>query len=154
MHLHPMSSPLTHLAALAAVLTLLTPVLRAQVPQMINYQGRVAVRVVNFNCSGQFKFALVNADGTSRDWTNSAYTKPADGVPNNAVTLAVTKGICSLLLGDTTLANTTAIPNSAFANADVRLRVWFNDGTKGRGFRGSLRSTPTSQAPVRKDFCK
>jgi hypothetical protein len=34
-------------------------------------------------------------------------------------------------LGDTTLTNMTAIPASVFANADVRLRVWFNDGTNG-----------------------
>ena len=36
--------------------------LHAQVPQLINYQGRVAVGTVNFDGSGQFKFALVNAD--------------------------------------------------------------------------------------------
>jgi hypothetical protein len=43
----------------------------------------------------------------------------------------VTKGLYAVLLGDTTLANMTAIPGSAFSNADVRLRVWFNDGTNG-----------------------
>ena len=36
-----------------------------------------------------------------------------------------------MLLGDTTLANMTAIPTSVFQIADVRLRVWFNDGTNG-----------------------
>ena len=36
-----------------------------------------------------------------------------------------------MLLGDTTLANMTAIPNTVFANSDVRLRVWFNNGTNG-----------------------
>ena len=116
MHLHSISSTLPRLAALSAVLALLSPALHAQVPQMINYQGRVAVGAVNFDGSGQFKFALVNADGTSRYWTNSADTTPADGVPDNAVTLAVTKGLYSVLLGDTTLANMTAIPNSVFAN--------------------------------------
>jgi hypothetical protein len=39
--------------------------LRAQVPQMINYQGRVAVGTTNFNGSGFFRFALVNAAGTT-----------------------------------------------------------------------------------------
>ena len=34
---------------------------RAQVPQLVNYQGRVAVGTTNFNGSGTFKFALVNA---------------------------------------------------------------------------------------------
>jgi hypothetical protein len=32
----------------------------AQVPQLINYQGRVAVEGVNFAGTGQFKFALVD----------------------------------------------------------------------------------------------
>ena len=36
-----------------------------------------------------------------------------------------------MLLGDTSLANMTAIPNAVFNNTDVRLRVWFNDGTNG-----------------------
>ena len=40
------------------------PRLHAQVPQLINYQGRVAVGAVNFDGAGQFKFALVNAAGT------------------------------------------------------------------------------------------
>ena len=35
--------------------------LYAQVPQLINYQGRVAVGTVNFDGAGQFKFALVSA---------------------------------------------------------------------------------------------
>jgi hypothetical protein len=42
--------------------------LDAQVPQLINYQGRVAVGTaspVNFNGSGAFKFALVSATGTA-----------------------------------------------------------------------------------------
>lgn len=120
---------LPRLTALAALLALFTPALRAQVPQMISYKGRVAVGAVNFDGSGQFKFALVNSDGTSRYWTNSADTTPADGVPDNAVTLAVTKGLYSVLLGNTTLTAMTAISNSVFANSDVRLRVWFNDGT-------------------------
>ncbi len=33
--------------------------LPAQVPQLINYQGRVAVGAANFSGSGAFKFALV-----------------------------------------------------------------------------------------------
>jgi hypothetical protein len=37
----------------------------------------------------------------------------------------------TVLLGDTTLAHMTAVPASVFANGDVRLRVWFNDGTHG-----------------------
>jgi formylglycine-generating enzyme required for sulfatase activity len=36
-----------------------------------------------------------------------------------------------VLLGDTTLTNMTAIPPTVFANPDVRLRVWFDDGANG-----------------------
>ena len=34
------------------------------VPSLLNHQGRIAVSGVNFNGSGQFKFALVNATGS------------------------------------------------------------------------------------------
>ena len=53
----------SHLAALAAVLAVVTTRLDAQVPQLINYQGRVTVGRCNFEGAGQFKFALVSADG-------------------------------------------------------------------------------------------
>ena len=45
-------------------------ILHAQVPQIISYQGRVAVGTVNFDGTGQFKFALVNAAGTTTYWSN------------------------------------------------------------------------------------
>jgi hypothetical protein len=38
----------------------------AQVPQPLNYWGRVAVGTVNFDNTGQFKFALPNAAGEQR----------------------------------------------------------------------------------------
>jgi len=50
------------------------------------------------------------------------------------VTLAVTKGLYSVLLGDTTLTNMTALPSSALDHGDVRLRIWFSDGSS-RGFQ-------------------
>jgi hypothetical protein len=43
----------------------------------------------------------------------------------------VTKGLYSVGLGDNSLINMTALPGSVFTNSDVRLRVWFNDGTHG-----------------------
>jgi len=100
----------------------------AQVPQMINYQGRVAVGdpAVNFNGTGLFKFALVNEDGSTSYWSNDD-TSTEGSEPTAAVSLTVTKGLYSVLLG----ANMTAIPSSVFANSDVHLRVWFNDGTNG-----------------------
>jgi hypothetical protein len=90
----------------------------------------VAVGGVNFDGSGQFKFALVNGDGTTTFWSNDG-TSTAGSQPAGAVTLTVSKGLYSVLLGDTALTNMTAILPSVFNNFDVRLRVWFNDGTNG-----------------------
>jgi hypothetical protein len=105
-------------------------VARAQVPQVINYQGKIVAGGVNFNGTGQFKFALVDGSGSPAYWTND--NSHLDGSePSTAVTLAVTKGLYSVLLGDTTLTNMTAISPAVFNNPDVRLRVWFNDGTHG-----------------------
>jgi hypothetical protein len=198
----------------AAFIAALACVATAQVPQLVNYQGRVAVNGVNFNGPGAFRFALVNAGvnvsvqatatavrtgafitsvsvthggagygvapvvtfsgggGTgataqatvaggvvteitvlnagsgysslptvviapppanlayttywSNDGTSTGGTRPAA-----AVSLPVTKGLYSVLLGDTSLTNMAALPAGVFAHADVRLRVWFDDGVNG-----------------------
>jgi len=186
----------------------------AQVPQLLNYQGRIAVNGTNFTGTGQFMFALVDggtnltrtATGTatvvygflvevtvtdggagyttlptvsviggggsganftaqisggvvtnvivnSADsdytglpaisfsaptanivaqtfWSNDG-TSSSGGQPTASVPLPVTKGLYSVLLGDTTLSNMTALPASVFANPGVWLRVWFSDGTTG-----------------------
>ena len=115
---------------LILVATFASSRLGAQIPPLINYQGRVAVDAVNFEGGGQFKFALVNSDGTTTFWSNDG-TSDAGSEPAAAVTLNVQKGLYSVLLGDIALANMTALPPSAFANADVRLRVWFDDGLNG-----------------------
>ncbi|MCX6878424.1 MAG: SUMF1/EgtB/PvdO family nonheme iron enzyme [Verrucomicrobia bacterium] len=120
----------TKLLAPLAGFILLAGNLLGQVPQLLNYQGRVAVGTVNFEGSGQFRFALVNAAGTTSYWSNDG-TSVAGSQPTAAVPLTVTKGLYSVLLGDTTLTNMTAIPNSVFNNPDVRLRVWFDDGPHG-----------------------
>ena len=103
---------------------------RAQVPQLINFQGRVVVGSVNFTGNGQFKFALVNTDGSNTYWSNDG-TSTAGSQPTASVILSVNQGLYSLLLGDSSLTNMSAVPASVFSNTDVRLRVWFNDGTHG-----------------------
>jgi len=99
----------------------------AAVPQLINHQGRIAVNGTNFEGTGQFKFALVSTTGTTTYWSNDN-TSTAGSQPTAAVSLPVVKGLYSVLLGD---AGMTALPTTVFDNADVRLRVWFNDGTIG-----------------------
>lgn len=107
---------------------------RAQVPQLINYQGRVAVGGVNFpGPSGQFKFAFVNAAGTTTFWSNDD-SSVAGSQPTAAVTLPVANGLYSVLLGDTPMQPILA---TVFNNPDVRLRVWFSNGNPpaGSGFQ-------------------
>ncbi|MDZ4287760.1 MAG: hypothetical protein U0984_07370, partial [Prosthecobacter sp.] len=99
----------------ALVIVALAGVLHAQVPQIINYQGRVAVNGVNFDGSGQFKFALINATGTTTFWSNDG-TSTAGSEPAAAVALTVTKGLYSVLLGDATLPNMTVVPATVFTN--------------------------------------
>lgn len=115
---------------LALALLFLAGHLHAQVPQLINYQGRIASGTVNFDGTGQFKFALVNGTGSVTFWSNNG-SSTAGSEPTAAVALTVVKGLYSVALGDTALANMTAVPTTVFSNADVRLRVWFNDGVNG-----------------------
>lgn len=100
------------------------------VPQLINYQGRVTVSGTNFDGTGQFKFSLVDSAGTTTFWSNDG-TAVGGGIPSAAVSLFVHKGLYSVLLGDATLSNMTAVSSSVFTNAEVRLRVWFDDGAHG-----------------------
>src|SRR3954467_10734222 len=95
--------------AFVALLTAST--LFAQVPQIINYQGRVLSGSTNFNGTGQFKFALVNATGTATFWSNDLSSVNGNE-PLAAVSIPVSNGLYSVLLGDTTIPNmTNAIPN-------------------------------------------
>ena len=121
---------LFRIASAAVYLALRLATAHAQVPQLINYQGRIVVGSTNFNGTGNFKFALVNATGTTAYWTNDG--THLDGTePTNPVSVTVSDGLYSVLLGDTTLRNMTAVSATVFNNADVRLRIWFDDGTHG-----------------------
>lgn len=102
----------------------------AQVPQLLHYQGRVIISNTNFEGTGLFKFALVNGAGNVSYWSNDG-TSTTGNQPTAGVSLLVAKGLYAVLLGDTNLANMTAVSPAVFANADVRLRVWFNDGATG-----------------------
>ncbi len=83
----------------------LTLTAQAQVPGIINYQGRIVESGTNFNGTGLFEFALVNPGGSTNYWSNDG---TAIGQPSAAVPLTVTKGLYSVLLGNTTISNMTA----------------------------------------------
>ena len=110
--------------------------LLAAVPQLISYQGRVVVDGVNFDSefaghSGIFRFALVNGDGSATYWSNDG-SSVGGSEPIAGVSLEVSKGLYSVSLGDASGApGMVPITPSVFANSDVRLRVWFDDGTHG-----------------------
>jgi formylglycine-generating enzyme required for sulfatase activity len=199
------------LRALALVLTLTSTALHAQVPEILNYQGRVAVGTppVNFDGTGKFKFALVDGGrntattatatanltsgfvtsvtvsnsgtgyttppsitflggggsgaaatatvtmgtvtGITMTNAGSGYSAPplvviaapppnivfdtywthdgtAGGEPATAIPLPVSKGLYSVVLGEIA-GMMNPLPATVFANPDVRLRVWFDDGT-------------------------
>lgn len=98
----------------------------AQVPQIINYQGKVQAGTTNISGNCQFKFSLVNAAGTATYWSHDG-TGAGGGQPTGLVTLPVANGLFSVALGDTSISGMQALPQTVFANPDVRLRVWFND---------------------------
>ena len=123
-------SHFSRIALLIAWSALVPGTALAALPQVLNHQGRIAVQGVNFDGNGQFKFALVNADGSVTYWSNNG-SSVAGFEPTAAVTLAVSRGLYSVLLGNLALPNMTGIPSSALEHDDVRLRVWFNDGAKG-----------------------
>lgn len=120
-----------------------------EVPYLLTYQGRVAAGKGPFTGAGHFKFALVNADGSQSYWKNAVDSSPADGEPDTAVEIAVNRGLYSVLLGDP--AQMLVLTPTMVAHPDIRLRVWFNDGS--HGFQrlspdsrlGSL--SPLAQAP-------
>ena len=104
--------------------------LPAQVPQLLNYQGRVRVSGADFTGTGQFKFAMVSSTGAASYWSNDG-TSTGGSQPAAAVSLTVQAGLYQVLLGDATLPNMTVLPPSVFNNSDASLRVWFSDGVNG-----------------------
>jgi hypothetical protein len=99
------------------------------VSAMVPYQGRVSARGVPFSGNGRFKFALVSADGSQVHWRQAPDVSPADGVPDAAVELPVAAGSFSVLLGDP--ARMAALDPSVLSLPGLRLRIWFDDGTRG-----------------------
>jgi Chaperone of endosialidase len=118
------------LFSVGAVFGLFGSTLQAQVPQRINYQGRVVVGATNFNGTGLFKFALMNSANGQTLWSNDG-TSNNGSEPTNAVSIAVSNGLYSVSLGDNSLPNMTKVPGTVFDNNKVSLRVWFNDGSHG-----------------------
>lgn len=112
----------------AFVAVALAPALGAQVPPLISYQGRVTAAGGPFDGTGQFKFALVSSNGAATFWSNDG-TSSGGAEPAKAATIVVNQGLFSVLLGDPAVTNMQPVVWTVFTNSDVRLRIWFSDGT-------------------------
>jgi trimeric autotransporter adhesin len=80
-------------------------------------------------------------------WSNDG-TSSAGSEPTNAVSISVSDGLFTVTLGDTTLANMTAIPAAVFTEqSNLQLRIWFNDGVNGFAALSPVQNlTPTPYA--------
>ena len=95
-------------------------------PTVVAYQGEVRVSGDPHTGDGHFKFAVVNAAGDTAYWSNDG-TSTGGSEPAAAVQLAVSEGLFSVLLGDTTLGGMTqALTADVFSQPDRYLRVWFS----------------------------
>jgi hypothetical protein len=100
-------------------------------PTVVAYQGEVRVSGTPYTGNGYFKFAVVNAAGSTSYWSNDG-TSASGGAPTAAVQLAVSDGVFSVLLGDTTLGGMTqAMTAGVFSQPNRYLRVWFSTGASG-----------------------
>jgi len=119
------------LKSMAVVMCLSIALARAQVAQVISYQGLLTTGGDKFNGTGQFKFALINGAGSVTYWSNDG-TSSGGAAPAGAVALFVTNGLFNVLLGDTSIPHmTVAVPANIFTNTDVRLRIWFSPTASG-----------------------
>ncbi len=117
---------LTILATLILLALVLS--LNAQVPPLLSYQGSLAVNGTNFNGAAQFKFALINSNGTVSFWSNDN-SSSGGSEPAQPMSLTVTQGLFTVMLGDATLSNMQPIAASVFTNPGVLLRIWVSSGT-------------------------
>ena len=102
-----------------------------QVPQMIHFQGRISAKGHRLDDFGEFKFSLVERDGTRTFWSNDG-TGRGGSEPSNAVPVFVRGGMFSVNLGDAALPNMLPVSPLVFTNEDVWLRIWFRERERKR----------------------
>ena len=93
--------------------------------------GQVAVDGQPFTGDGQFKFALVDANGNVTHWSNDG-TSTNGSEPSASVSVYVSGGLYSVLLGNSAINGMNGIDPTIFQqHTDAKLRVWFSDGVNG-----------------------
>lgn len=79
-------------------------------------------------------------------WSNDG-TSAAGSEPGAAVNVNVSSGLFTVTLGDTTVANMSAIDASVFQQPNLQLRIWFNDSANGFAVLNPVQNlTPTPYA--------
>lgn len=79
-------------------------------------------------------------------WSNDG-TSVAGSEPSAAVSVAVSNGLFTVVLGDSTQPNMAAVPAVIFSQPDLQLRIWFNDGVHGSAALSPVQNlTPTPYA--------
>jgi hypothetical protein len=91
-------------------------------PTVVSYQGIVKVGGVPYDGVGYFKFAILNTAGDTSYWSNDG-SSSGGGEPTNSVSLTVTSGLFTVLLGDTPMVS---LDPFVFETIDRSLRVWFS----------------------------
>jgi len=91
-------------------------------PELVSYQGNIWDGDNPFTGTGHFKFAVMDAAGTTLRWSNDGGNPPTVSVP-----LDVNNGLFSVNLGDTALPGMSdPLSAAVFDNPNTRLRVWFS----------------------------
>jgi hypothetical protein len=114
------------------------------VPSTVQYQGYVTVSGSAYDGTGYFKFAIVDAAGTTTYWSNNG-TSVNGGAPTAAVPLTVAKGYFNVRLGSAMTNMNKSIGAAVFKAAGRYLRVWF--ATKAAGPYTQLSLTPIDSSP-------
>ncbi len=110
------------------IMALVSVAVAQQIPMMMNYQGYITNNSssVLINGDNYFKFAIVNTAGDTTVWSNDG-TSSGGSEPTDSVTVAVTDGVYSVQLGDTSSTNMTSLPTTPFQTQNIHLRVWFSE---------------------------
>lgn len=96
------------------------------------YQGQALDNGTNFTGTGLFKFALVTGtNGQFQTWWSNDGTSTNGSQPTAAVSVTVTGGLFTLVLGNTNLSNMTTVPAGLFTEPGLQLQIWFSDGVNG-----------------------
>ena len=94
---------------------------RSGAPTIVSYQGQVWDGDTPFDGTGHFKFAIMDASGTTQYWSNDNLTPPAGFIDRH-----VQNGFFSVNLGDTSIPGMSQpLTATVFADPNTVLRVWF-----------------------------